>query len=84
MQKKLKHLLLLTVIITLIAGLCQISYGAEMTYSNGKLEVSGLDNSAKAICASYDNNKVLTGIKITDISNGTNELNAKTGDKIFL
>ena len=48
MQRKLKHILLLTVIITVIAGLCQISYGAEMTYSNGKLEVSGLDSSAKA------------------------------------
>lgn len=84
MKKVLRYVLALAAAVITIMGICQISYGAEMTYSNGKLEVSGLDSSAKAICASYDNNKVLTGIKITDISNGTNELNAKTGDKIFL
>lgn len=84
MKKLSKFTAAIISIIVFTMGVCQISYGAEMTYKNGMLEVSGLDSTAKAICASYDSNKVLTGVKITDVTNGMNNLNAKTGDRIFL
>lgn len=84
MKKTSKFTVMISVILIFVISLCQLCFGAEMTYKNGILEVSGLEGSAKAICASYDTNKVLTGVKITDVTNGTNNLNAKTGDKIFL
>ncbi len=56
---------------------------ANMTYADGVLTISNLEDSAKLIHASYTNG-ALSGLEITDAANGTMNVETKSGDKFML
>lgn len=55
----------------------------SMHYMDGAITISGLDNEAHLIHASY-NNGVVDNIEIMKVTNGTQNINAADGDRIFL
>ncbi len=56
---------------------------ASMTYADGALTISELEDGAKLIHASYTNG-LLSGFEITDASNGTMNVETRSGDKFML
>lgn len=56
---------------------------AEMNYTDGTLTINGLNGSADLLHASYTDG-VLDSTEILNVSDGTYNINAKNGDKLFL
>ena len=84
-MKKIKSII--SIILISVICLCCSSFAyaqsPAMRYENGAMTISGLDSTASLIHASYDDG-VLVNIEITNVTNGTNNINAGNGDKFFL
>lgn len=58
---------------------------AEMVYTDGAVDISGLRSGGKLIQVSYDENGMLKGVKLLEAVNGTNALEAvSNGDRFYL
>ena len=58
-------------------------YQASVTYENGEITISGLNDSAELIHVSYSD-EVPDGVSVTEAGNGTMSVNAERGDRFFL
>lgn len=58
-------------------------YQASVTYENGEITISGLNDSAELIHVSYSD-EVPDGVSVTEAGNGTMSVNAEPGDRFFL
>lgn len=84
-MKKIKSII--SIILTAVICLCFSSFAyadnAAMRYIDGVMTISGLYSTASLIHASYDEG-VLKHTEITDVTSGTQNIEAENGDKFFL
>ena len=59
------------------------AYAAEMSYTDGTLTISGLEENAVLIHTSYENGR-MSDLNVTNATNGTQKVNAENGDKFFV
>ena len=55
----------------------------EMSYSDGTLNVSGLEQNAALVHVSYTDGRI-ENVNVSNAENGTQKVNAKNGDKFFI
>lgn len=84
-MKKITSIISITLISVICLCFSTFAYAdnASMRYADGIMTISGLDSTASLIQASYDNG-TLKNTKITDVTNGTQNIAAENGDKFFL